>query len=87
MYFPWIRDVVTLERARVIKDMRCGSEEYPLNEHGEGDTWRGIAYESYEKWHDDHPEWDLGLRGNQFVGRDLCEAAGEQLGDPEWVNW
>ena len=36
----------------------------------------GGGTESYEKWHDDHPEWDLGLRGNQFVGRDLCEDLG-----------
>ena len=87
MNFPWIRDVVTLERAKVIKGMRSGSEEYPLNEHEDGFTWREIAYECYEKWHDDYPQWDLGLRGNQLLGMDLCEAAGEMFEDPKWTNW
>lgn len=77
MYFLWIRDVVTLDRAHTIKNLQ----------QEEDCSWRGVSYECYEKWHHEFPSWGLELRGNQLIGMDLCEAAGEKLGDSKWRDW
>jgi hypothetical protein len=73
LVFPWIKDLVTRERAETIRQMR------EVGVDGEGDTARMIASACYAEW--GHEHWEVSLRTNQLLGHDLIACAAEVLGE------
>ena len=75
---PSIQDVLrphlTEERAKQIRDWRCGLEPC---------SWKRVAELAYEKW--DRPEWVV---AHPFYGEALCKLSAIILGeDPEGELW